>query len=235
MSIIKEIRRMKLSELTPAEYNPRGKAYPEEFQDKVIGDAEIIGLVKAANINGIAPQILIIWCKKRGISFRKNSEKKSCVVCGKMFPVKPSCSGNRKCCSRECRAVFENENRCCLFCGNEFEVIKSSKRKYCSHECYAKSNRKDDLPKKRRGSNWNTIRRRFKSTPQLCRLCQTNTATDLHHIIPFNRFDGDWERANHPSNLIPLCKKCHVKAEKRAKEIFNILENFNSQAVQSNG
>jgi predicted HNH restriction endonuclease len=36
---------------------------------------------------------------------------------------------------------------------------------------------------------------------------------DVHHIVPFRTFKGDWRKANELSNLITLCRNCHRKAE----------------------
>lgn len=53
------------------------------------------------------------------------------------------------------------------------------------------------------------------------RLCQTCGAlgTDVHHIVPFRWFDGDWQKANALANLVTLCKPCHRKADAVAQAV----------------
>jgi 5-methylcytosine-specific restriction endonuclease McrA len=45
----------------------------------------------------------------------------------------------------------------------------------------------------------------------LCEVCGT-VAVDVHHIIP--RGMGGRKGANHPDNLIALCRTCHDKAHR---------------------
>lgn len=200
------------------------KPYPKEFRERIIQEAQNIGLVKASKLNNISPQSLVNWCKEKDISFKRQALKKSCIVCGKEFTYR--IGENRKCCSTKCRGIYAREKRKCLYCGKEFEVIKSKTKKYCSHQCYANSNRKENQLPKRRGSNWNTIRRRFKENPCLCEMCKKVVAKDLHHIIPYKYFKGDFNRANNPSNIIALCQKCHVKSENYIRRVFKIIEYY---------
>lgn len=52
----------------------------------------------------------------------------------------------------------------------------------------------------------------------LCGTTQTehtekfSRSLEVHHIIPYRKFDND-ERAHDPSNLITLCKDCHLEWE----------------------
>lgn len=47
-----------------------------------------------------------------------------------------------------------------------------------------------------------------------CRNCGANGDLEVHHIIPFRRFD-DADAANDPENLVALCPRCHKLAEIR--------------------
>lgn len=199
-----------------------GRPYPQEFRNKVISDAAIMGLVKAAQYNNVSPQALVMWCKKQNISFRYRAATKICIVCGKEFKYNKKL--NRVCCSKECKNKNDYDIRHCVYCGKEFKVIKSKTKKYCSHDCYAKSNRITNHAQKRRGSNWNTIRRNFKKNPCLCKVCNKNMATDLHHIIPYKYFNKDWERANNETNLVALCKDCHYIVERYVRRVYKAIE-----------
>ena len=198
--------------------------YPKEFAEKLVQDAIRIGTCAAARINKVSPQTIITYCHKVGISLKRKATKKACIICGKEFAYRPG--KKRICCSRQCREKYDTKILNCLHCGTAFKVIRSKVQKYCSHICYSQSNRQDNLPRKRRGSNWNTIRRRFKRNPCLCQMCDKEMATDLHHIMPYKYFNGDFERANHASNLVALCKSCHRRAERRVKHQIAIVEAF---------
>lgn len=77
--------------------------------------------------------------KTRIPTYAPMQDIKSCLNCGGSFsPI----TGNQKCCSNECRKVqtelARKANyalRPCTRCGEDFETIKSSKRKYCSDAC----------------------------------------------------------------------------------------------------
>jgi DEAD/DEAH box helicase domain-containing protein len=56
------------------------------------------------------------------------------------------------------------------------------------------------------------IRKRDGNRCQHCGLPETDTAHDVHHIVPLRKFSS-LQEANDPSNLITLCPRCHRKAE----------------------
>ncbi len=47
-----------------------------------------------------------------------------------------------------------------------------------------------------------------------CRNCGVSGELEVHHIIPFRRFEDAFE-ANAPDNLVSLCPRCHRLAEQR--------------------
>jgi len=55
-------------------------------------------------------------------------------------------------------------------------------------------------------------------------MCGLVMAVDLHHIIPFKYFKGDWQRANNEANRIALCQDCHHKAERYIRKVFSIIK-----------
>jgi hypothetical protein len=160
--------------------------------------------------------------KAKSISLKRIASIKNCIVCGKEFKYR--IGDNRECCSVECRSKLHTEKRNCLYCGKEFFVIKSSHQKFCCHKCYANSSRKEKQAPKRRGSNWNSIRREFKKTSVLCEFCREEKAVDLHHIIPYKYFKSNWEQANKKQNLIALCQKCHIRIEEHIRKMFNLIK-----------
>jgi 5-methylcytosine-specific restriction endonuclease McrA len=74
-----------------------------------------------------------------------------------------------------------------------------------------------------RGENWRKQRRlareRDNYTCQMCGLTKSKIKRifkrlpEVHHIIPYRKFGGDYEVANSLDNLITLCPSCHTKAD----------------------
>lgn len=66
-----------------------------------------------------------------------------------------------------------------------------------------------------RGPNWGqqskAARKRDNHTCQRCGITETELQKllDVHHIIPYRTFLGDWLRANQLDNLVSLCPSCH--------------------------
>lgn len=77
------------------------------------------------------------------------------------------------------------------------------------------------------GKGWETARRKtLKRDDNTCQSCKRNKIQrriDVHHIIPFKKFDNFIE-ANNLDNLISLCYKCHqIKEwELRFKEKYGV-------------
>ena len=71
------------------------------------------------------------------------------------------------------------------------------------------------------GPDWydiaNRTRKRDNYTCQVCGKRRKGSlrkkALHVHHITPLRAFGGDYEAANHPDNLVTLCKSCHKKVE----------------------
>jgi DEAD/DEAH box helicase domain-containing protein len=70
------------------------------------------------------------------------------------------------------------------------------------------------------GPEWNKykdlIRKRDNCTCQNCGIQENDTAHHIHHKKPIKLFESI-EEANHPSNLVTLCAKCHRLAEIQVK------------------
>lgn len=67
------------------------------------------------------------------------------------------------------------------------------------------------------GPGWYRIRRQVRErdnhTCQDCGKHQRRPGLDVHHIVPRAAFHGDFDRANHPDNLVALCKTCHARRD----------------------
>jgi DEAD/DEAH box helicase domain-containing protein len=66
------------------------------------------------------------------------------------------------------------------------------------------------------GPNWAEQRRRARARDnyccQMCGAPEENREHDVHHQIPFRRFDS-YQQANRLANLITLCRACHGRVE----------------------
>lgn len=123
----------------------------------------------------------------------------------------------------------------CLQCHVEMTLIQSQVRdpgNFCSRECYSGWRKEnmvgDDSPLWKGGrlpsygGSWK--RQQYRARKRDDHTCQHCGATkeemgrepDVHHILPFRLFGVErHEEANHLSNLVCLCKRCHGIAELR--------------------
>ena len=125
-------------------------------------------------------------------------------------------------------------DRTCATCGKIYKTSLSQiilrNGKYCSKECKYKASsiqkRGSGNPNYKgghsvyRGPNWSQqsklARKRDDYTCQICGLKYTfngKNRTDVHHIIPYRLFNGDYIKANDLSNLIVLCRAHHKQVE----------------------
>lgn len=72
---------------------------------------------------------------------------------------------------------------------------------------------------------WRRLRNTFLSTHPLCACCiehgRVEPATDIHHIIPYDRGNSEeekWALFLDEKNLLPLCEKCHYALHFKDKE-----------------
>lgn len=150
---------------------------------------------------------------RKGNDTRRAARLRSvCAGCGMEFFTTPS--AQQRYCTRACMHQAKRVQRVCAHCGRGFEVARSvvsgrtnSVGRYCSRTCYHRQLCRTERVSGR-GSRWGRIRREAIRRTSFCALCGTMRRLDVHHIVPY-RLTHD----NSPGNLIPLCKKCHKKAE----------------------
>lgn len=119
----------------------------------------------------------------------------------------------------------------CQYCGSSFTVslktIHAGHGLYCSASCSMKA--KGNNRKFSRGANWRAQSRLARERDKhVCRICGSKAGKkklDVHHIIPFKEFNGDYLTANQLSNLITLCRQCHTNVENGKARIPNIGSN----------
>lgn len=126
--------------------------------------------------------------------------------------------------------------RQCLICGKPYETTTHQIRlrgsvccsKQCAHEYqsqYIRGDRhhawkggKTRFPN--RGSNWGKQRKAaLNRDNHTCQICGRKPkhgekrVVAVHHIKPYREFNGDYITANELTNLITLCRRCHVNVE----------------------
>lgn len=123
----------------------------------------------------------------------------------------------------------------CEQCSKEYVVHKSQNEnghtsRFCSRQCmvnWLSDNQrgvnhpnwiggKTRFPD--RGRNWSKQRKlAIARDGYKCQICGKQKGqgmrVEVHHIIPYKEFEGDYLKANDLRNLITLCRYCHVQVE----------------------
>jgi len=104
-------------------------------------------------------------------------------------------------------------------------AIERGQGKYCSKKCGGLDKSGENHPHWRgghsnyRGENWNRQRKAaYERDSGTCQYCgkkpkEGEHRCEVHHIIRFMDFNGDYLSANQLTNLITLCQYCHQQAE----------------------
>lgn len=95
-------------------------------------------------------------CKEKSKKVNtQNRIELSCQECKSTYYLPPSLSKNSKYCSRKCQNLYQTklntgvrEIRKCLKCYRDYQVITTSKRKYCTPECAGISRRTEKIVQK---------------------------------------------------------------------------------------
>lgn len=167
-----------------------------------------------------------------------------CGVCKKSFSVYKCYLPRRKYCSMACRNNAHKEmmlgkdlngsiEKTCIVCGKIFKTYKSIDSKCCSNKCRHKAHGKkisgENHPNwnggnkpRWRGPNWKKQRdKALKRDNHYCQKCKSQEQLTVHHIIPYRNF-VHWADANKLSNLITLCRSCHMKEERNNPKVERI-------------
>jgi 5-methylcytosine-specific restriction endonuclease McrA len=174
-------------------------------------------------------------------------EIKSCSVCNKDVYVSPHYARKHKkfFCSPKCKNSYNFIDVSCRQCRKivsrrrvEVEIMKFGP--FCSPKCFFIWRKENNVyvgegnPAWKGGYsspnyNYNWKRQRAKARKRDNYTCQDCGMTqqewgyflDVHHIVAYDLFE-DPKKANDLSNLVTLCRRCHVKKHKvLEKEVFN--------------
>lgn len=172
-------------------------------------------LVAPPSVGSVTPKYCCMACRRA----HKQPKPVVCVNCGCEFSAikwmkgrsKATRVSHSKTCSDACLREFYRTNE-----ARKEKISKAfSGEKHPNWQGGPTSSRSRAY----RGPGWtriaNKIRKRDKNTCQHCGVTEAEVGRKLevHHITPFCQFAGDNRKANRPSNLVTLCKSCHMKAE----------------------
>lgn len=108
----------------------------------------------------------------------------------------------------------------CPICSEEFWLQPAHKKhgvKCCSKKCsniYKSSSYGNFGSSERRHFGvawWRKLRESIIERDKQCVNCGSETSLCVHHITPYRE-----SKDNSPSNLVTLCKKCHIKIDRRS-------------------
>lgn len=163
--------------------------------------------------------------------FRQAKVSRTCVHCQAQFSV-PRCYSSRPFCNLKCARAHASKRpqfvaTKCEACGTAFRrtaaAIKRLKggKVFCSLACARGYMQGENNPHYRggkdpnRGCKWialaEKIRARDEFRCQRCNCTQEENGQKLSvdHIVPWRSFTDKVE-ANHPTNLVSLCRRCHA-------------------------
>lgn len=152
---------------------------------------------------------------------------KKCKACGTVFSGPPSIMETRLHCSKKCQE--RRMTYACESCGKPRTVrLSQTAKRFCSNACRVgwfsthfvgvRSSHWRGGSVGNYGPNWKTqrriVRRRDGYKCQCCGVAQRNLlhALDVAHIVPFASYGlRSYKQANHESNLISFCRRCHLR------------------------
>lgn len=145
----------------------------------------------------------------------KTGRYSECLYCSGKFWLYKHLESTSKFCSKPCadlsKTVYKKEKRSCLQCSNIFDYSNKPKSNNSGHFCSLKCRDKSYLkPDKFIRSGWKGPRNRFlKNGNNFCFKCYSSNNLQVHHLIPHYL-----TKDNNDSNLVTLCKNCHLIADK---------------------
>lgn len=169
----------------------------------------------------------------------------SCNWCGDDFEAHPS--QDRRFCSQSCADAWRGEllseepdEKLCEWCNEDFET--SEDRRFCCPQCYhdwrgsdesnwnegEKHYRwREDSPDY--GDDWQEMRQKVLQRDECCQVCETSTGLlDVHHTTPRHEYN-DVSNSNKMTNLIVLCRSCHMKVEQGSIECPEVNNGVSAQ------
>ncbi len=186
-------------------------------------------------------------CKGKARSMSAKRIRLRCDYCRRKFLAHDASGWNahsqQRFCSQICKGkgiakergqhIRKKTTFICEHCKQPFTRTARADREYhfCSRRCHHANRRGENHHcwqgghSNYYGPDWENERIAILERDQYtCQSCGTTTKAKkqlgIHHIIPRKEFDGDWDSANRPSNLITLCTACHARLHAQEKNHF---------------
>jgi len=150
----------------------------------------------------------------------------TCPQCGRTVLLPPSWAKKRKFCSQSCSAAALRVTYTCEGCGRSRTVAKAdTAKRFCSDACrlrwFSHAFEGINSPHWKGGPlpygpNWQRQRGKARKRDKYrCRRCGMHERwfgehLSVAHIVPFKSFNGNFKKANLLSNLMSLCRRCHI-------------------------
>ena len=175
---------------------------------------------------------------------RTSPEYFTCVACRSEFPLNPYRSSRTTCSpeclskirhlpkKRRSKATGPTIPKTCELCKIMFLVFpcRANSARFCTNSCrvkwFARNQPIGELHpywtggrREYRGPSWKEAKAKARERDgYTCRQCFSKPikeAVHVHHVIPFKRFGSARHiEANALTNLICLCRSCHMRAER---------------------
>jgi 5-methylcytosine-specific restriction endonuclease McrA len=163
----------------------------------------------------------------------------ACEVCARLFKIKPYRLRKGKVfCSYACKVAGLGGGSTLVYCDQCGEEIhrknaEVKQHNFCSRPCMGKWQSEhikgENSPSWRGGyqpyygADWKTNRRlACERDGHICQACGSVDDLEVHHIKPVRLFPNTND-ANGLTNLVTLCRFCHVKADVLARWVFDPL------------
>ena len=159
-------------------------------------------------------------CDRCGSEFRYYPSEKDGVYCSDCVEEAEEFLGTPSYETRDVKRV----DRECEQCSERFSVLATTLQRepcrFCSHRCLCNwMSKEGELPSTVYNGDWWSVRHdALDRDNHQCRICgktedEIGQKPDVHHIEPIRTFDNHQD-AHELSNVITLCRKCHINVER---------------------
>jgi hypothetical protein len=90
------------------------------------------------------------------------------------------------------------------------------------------------------GAGWPEMKKNIRERDKICRICKktpkaNKRALEIHHLKSFKEFEGDFQEANKPNNLVALCHSCHLRIRNMSEGQVRTQCGLNDNSMSTQG